>query len=113
MRFKSFAELDDFYVTEENAYEAIKAIRPTTKASGSSSSNAELGSSRSSRGGSSRSRRGGNASSSSGSRGEIVRYIPIKFNNLPKKNEPAKTERIYKNNLYFSYRQPSYSASAR
>ena len=55
MRFKSFAELDDFYVTEENAYEAIKAIRPTTKASGSSSSNAELGSSRSSRGGSSRS----------------------------------------------------------
>ncbi|KAM0691544.1 hypothetical protein Q7P36_007743 [Cladosporium allicinum] len=113
-RFKPFADFDDFCISEENAYDAMQSIRTAApKASGSSSSNTESSSGRSGRNGSSRGRRGGNTSSSSSGRGEIVHYIPMKYNNLPKKNEPAETERIHKYNLCFSCCQPGHSAGAK
>ena len=115
IRNKPFREFDDFCVIEENAYDAMKSMRTAaSKASGSGPGNTESG-----RG---RGRGASNAAStpgasgggrSGGSRGaEVVRYIPNKYNNLPKKSDPGETDRIFKNNLCFSCREPGHSAGA-
>jgi hypothetical protein len=117
-RFKKFPEFDEFCIAEENAYDAMKAMRP--KASGSGNNHNDAGGAGSGRG---RGRGRGNAGDpadhndnnnrTGGTRGEVVRYIPLKFKSLPKKTDPGETDRIFKNNLCFSCRQPGHSAGAK
>jgi hypothetical protein len=112
MRTKPFTEFDNFCITEENAYEAMKTMRTAApKALGSSgNNNAGAGRSRRGRGNASDPAPASGNNNRTGGRSEVVRYIPIKFKNLPKKTDPGETDRIYKNNLCFGYRQPGYSA---
>ena len=112
---KTFTEFDAFCVIEENAYEAMKSMRGATK-----TSNTESGTGRGRGRGANNtpgtsgtpSNRSGGSRGGSG-RGEVARYLPNKYSNLPKKTDPGVTERIFKNNLCFACREPGHSAGAK
>jgi hypothetical protein len=112
-RFGDFNVLNDFCVNEEEAYEAIKAMRPVTKAATDSASGngrgRGRGRGRSADASSSGSGTGGGRGNS-GRNNNIVRYLPRKYENMAKARDPAEAERIRKDNLCFACRQPGHGA---
>jgi hypothetical protein len=103
----NFTELDDFCVNEEEAHEAMKALRPVVpKTAAADGAGRGRGRGRGDAGGTN------NTGAGRGGRSDIVRYLPLKFKGLPKSTDPVEGERIRKNNLCFSCRQTGHGAGS-
>ena len=107
-RFGDFATMHDFCVNEEEAFEAMKTLRPKN----TNTNDGVTGRSRGRGRGDDASGSGSSRPSARTSRSEVARYLPRKYENMPKARDPDEAERIRKNNLCFSCRQPGHGAGA-
>jgi hypothetical protein len=104
LRFKSFADLDDFCLDQESAYYAIKALYPRTITGARDDIYLGIGPGRGrgrGRGafGNPPDRRTQSAPAS------VVRYIPREYENMPKAREPVEAARITRLRLCWSCRK--------
>ncbi|KAM0708516.1 hypothetical protein Q7P35_005168 [Cladosporium inversicolor] len=102
--FKTFTKLDDFCLDQELAYHAMKMLRPKAPA-GASKDDFSLGRGR----GRGRGNNPPDCRTQSAPPG-IIRYLPCKYQNLPKACDPIEAACICTNNLCFGCRESGHGA---